>query len=502
MLIYDSGDFVEDHPITFNPICFVTGTTAGIHWIIPGAYLSENFNVSYGLGILNVEKAPLTIKIENKSKVYGIADPDFNYTISGGQLFGSDAITGKAERQAGEPAGTYTIGKGSLSAGTNYNTKFVEGILTIEKADLTIRLNNASKVYGSADPVSLPWQIETGKLYFNDAITGNPMRQAGESAGVYPIGKGNLYAGPSYNTSFVDGTFTVNKAPLTVKANDQVILAGDPLPKITFTCSGFKFNDTQESVFGINGPLYSINPLYSGLAGTYQIMPSATIILNYIITPQSGNLYVNPSGSGAKAIRPVLDCIELLTVPVSGFSYVAHFRYENKNSTNVYIPIGINNQISGKGKFSNVNQPALFLSGGGTFDVLFDGLKISWLVTSIESGRKTSIASDASSSSSRCSSKQTFAIASEIVPEDPSIELVPVVYPVPAIEKVTIESDFITETSRVTLMDLRGSSYPVKKLAQYERHLELDIKNLPAGYFIVVVYNNNQMRQFRILKTK
>jgi hypothetical protein len=231
-------------------------------------------------------------------------------------------------------------------------------------------------------------------------------------------------------------------------------------------------------------------------------MPSATITLNYTITGQPGNLYVNPSGSGAKAIRPVLDCVELLTVPVSGFKYKAHFRYENKNTTNVYIPVGINNLLSGKGKFLNTNQPQLFLVGGGTFDVLFDGLKLSWVVTSIDCGKKTAIASDASSSSSRCSGKQTSALSAEIIPEDPSIELIPVVYPVPAIDKVTIESDFITENSRVTLLDLRGSSYPVTKLAQYERHLELDIKNMPAGYFIVVVYNDNQMRQFRILKTK
>jgi hypothetical protein len=194
--------------------------------------------------------------------------------------------------------------------------------------------------------------------------------------------------------------------------------------------------------------------------------------------------------------------VELLAVPISGFKYKAHFRYENRNTTGVYIPVGTNNQITGKGKFSIANQPVLFLPGGGKFEVLFDGLKISWLVTSIESGKKTSIGSYASSTSGKCSAKEISAISSEIIPDDPEIELIPVVYPLPAIEKVTIESGFIDETSMISLMDMKGSTFPVIKTAQYKNHLELDISNLPAGYFFIVVKNENQMKQFRILKTK
>lgn len=320
--------------------------------------------------------------------------------------------------------------------------------------------------------------------------------------GEYPIGKGTLTAGSNYELTVIEGVLTITKAILTVKADDQVILAGDPIPEITFTYSGWKYpEDNPENVFGTNGPAYTINPDYTGLAGTYSIIPSASA-QNYEITTIPGHLYVNPSGSGAKAIRPVLLCIDIYATPVGGYSYVAHFKYENKNSTDVYIPVGPNNQISGKGKFNPSGQPTLFLSGGGTFDVPFDGLRIVWQVTSLESGRKTSVASEASSSSSRCSNKNASVNPAEILSEDQEIELIPSVYPNPASQRVTIRMNSLSKTLRITVMDLRGSYYPVSKKSQSDNELELDIAILPPGLYVITVYSETQTNQFRVIKTE
>ncbi len=49
---------------------FITGTTAGKHWIIPGTFLSDNFEISYGLGTLCIEPAPATINVTADDKVY------------------------------------------------------------------------------------------------------------------------------------------------------------------------------------------------------------------------------------------------------------------------------------------------------------------------------------------------------------------------------------------------------------------------------------------------
>jgi hypothetical protein len=397
------------------PISFITGNTVGIHWIVPGTFLSNNFNISYGIGKL-----------------------------------------------------------------------------TIEKAGLTVQIDNASKVYGSVDPAPFTYHITGGKLFGDDVFTGVPVRAKGETAGNYPISRGTISAGPSYKISFIDGTFTISKAILSVKANDQVILAGDPLPALTFTYAGFLFNDTPQGVFGTGGPNYQIIPEYKGVAGIYQIMPVGETA-NYMIQGLAGTLYVNPPASISKAIRPMLVCIEALNPPVSGYTYTAHFRYENPNSTSVYIPVGPNNKITGKGLFNTAAQPSLFLPGGGDFYVPFDGQKITWEVISLESGRKAAAASVASSASARCLAK------SGIIPE--TIEFIQgILYPNPATEKVTLEVSNMSENSVITLTDIRGISYSVSKLFRNDNLLDLDIRSLPPGMYIISITDDLRNRQFRLVK--
>ena len=45
----------------------ITGTTVGQHWIISGAFLSDNYEVSYELGTLTVTPAPVDLIIDPSS---------------------------------------------------------------------------------------------------------------------------------------------------------------------------------------------------------------------------------------------------------------------------------------------------------------------------------------------------------------------------------------------------------------------------------------------------
>jgi len=230
-------------------------------------------------------------------------------------------------------------------------------------------------------------------------------------------------------------------------------------------------------------------------------MPSATV-QNYTVTGFPGTLYVNPSGDGAKAVRPILICIDEIPDDGSGYTYVAHYEYENKNSTDVYVPVGENNLLYGTGKFSNANQPKLFKSGGGTFDIPFDGQKLVWKITSIESGKKASVASEASSSSSKCAAKTPVLKSASIkIPNvDREIDVVTVLYPNPAAEKIIIEMNELSENSRITIMDLKGVSYQVKKISLYKGHLELDVQSLPSGLYIVGISDGALYGQMRFIK--
>jgi hypothetical protein len=53
------------------------------------------------------------------------------YTLVSGSLVAGDALSGGPKRAAGEQPGNYAIDIGSLSAGTNYEIQFQNGVFTI-----------------------------------------------------------------------------------------------------------------------------------------------------------------------------------------------------------------------------------------------------------------------------------------------------------------------------------------------------------------------------------
>ena len=192
------------------------------------------------------------------------------------------------------------------------------------------------------------------------------------------------------------GTLTVKKATLVVKPDNKVILAGE-IPVYTSTFTGLQNGDIP------SGLLYTTSPNYSGSAGVYTINASGiefAIPGNYEIAYLTGTLYVNPSTNLAKAIRPILRCVEEVKNNPN-YTFRARFEYQNDNSTPIFIAIGPENNIIATGPYSGT-QPELFQPGGGSFEILFNGAKLTWTVISDDKGKKTSIASEASSTSTRC----------------------------------------------------------------------------------------------------
>ncbi len=146
ILVFDAtelGDTTEN--VGFTPISFITGTTVGQHWIVPGTYISNNYEISYGLGTLTIDPADLTITAADKFKTYGEADPELTYTETG--LFPDDTIIGGLIREEGEDVGDYAILQGSLSAGDNYTVHYDSAVMTINPASMTIGITAENKTY-------------------------------------------------------------------------------------------------------------------------------------------------------------------------------------------------------------------------------------------------------------------------------------------------------------------------------------------------------------------
>ncbi len=146
ILVFDAtelGDTAEN--VGFTPISFITGTTVGQHWIVPGTYISNNYEISYGLGTLTIDPAPLTITAQDKSKTFGDEDPVLTFTDLG--LLGEDNLSGALIREPGEDVDDYAILQGSLTAGENYTVHYDSAMLSILPASMIVSITAENKVY-------------------------------------------------------------------------------------------------------------------------------------------------------------------------------------------------------------------------------------------------------------------------------------------------------------------------------------------------------------------
>ncbi|MDR1075207.1 MAG: filamentous hemagglutinin N-terminal domain-containing protein [Xanthomonadaceae bacterium] len=195
------------------------GEDVGDYAIMPGTLGNPNYRVDFIDGTLSVTPRRITITANDLSKVYGDDDPFLSHTIGGMGIASWDSIDsvvfGALQRDAGDNAGRYVIGQGSLTANSNYIIDaFNGGILNIAPRDLVIAADDLEKWYGDADP-PFTWNITQGDLASWDSLasvfSGSLSRQYGESVGEYVIHQGNLAGSPNYRIEFQNGRFTIRQ---------------------------------------------------------------------------------------------------------------------------------------------------------------------------------------------------------------------------------------------------------------------------------------------------
>jgi hypothetical protein len=181
----------------------------------------------------NITPKPITVKADDKAKVYGSADPAPTVTTLAGALESGDSLSGSLVRAPGNNVGTYEITRGTLTAGSNYDLTVTPGTLTITKKTITVKADDKTKVYGSADP-ALTVTTPFGALESGDSLSGSLVRAPGNNVGDYAIIKGTLTAGGNYDLTVTPGTFTITKKPITVTADPQTKVTGASDPVLTY----------------------------------------------------------------------------------------------------------------------------------------------------------------------------------------------------------------------------------------------------------------------------
>jgi gliding motility-associated-like protein len=153
----------------------------------------------------------LIISVDNKSKIYGDANPLLTFSYKGlvpGDSEINELPTISTSATASSPVGDYVI---TLSGGAdpNYVLNLEQGVLSVKPANLTLRVNSTTKVYGQIDPL-FTFALQGLKgLDTEKVITGSLVREVGENPGVYAISLGNVSPGSNYNLTFIGGTLEI-----------------------------------------------------------------------------------------------------------------------------------------------------------------------------------------------------------------------------------------------------------------------------------------------------
>ncbi|MGW8123054.1 MBG domain-containing protein, partial [Roseivirga echinicomitans] len=294
-----NGD--DKSAITTEPSASTTAdasSSVGVYDITLIGGTANNYSFVTNKGSLTVGKATLTATADNKSKVYGEANPALTVSYTG-FVNGDDKTAITTEPTAATLAditsgvGAYDI---TLSGGTANNYSFVtnKGSLTVGKATLTATADNKGKIYGEANPT---FTISyTGFVNGDDktAITTEPSASttadASSSVGVYDI---TLIGGTANNYSFVTnkGSLTVGKATLTATADNKSKVYGEANPALTVSYTGF-VNGDDKTAITTEPTAATLADITSGV-GAYDITLSGGTANNYSFVTNKGSLTVN-----------------------------------------------------------------------------------------------------------------------------------------------------------------------------------------------------------------
>ena len=177
---------------------------------------AENYDISYEQGRLTVTDADaVVVRAKSYSRVYGDANPVFEFETEGTVLDGTPEIVCSADKSSQVGSYTIEVRQGSIK---NYNVHFENGSLAITKASLTISAGNYTKKQGDAMP-----EFKANYTGFKNGedesvLTKRPTFETTatvESApGEYPITVYGVEADNYEVKSYITGTLTVLKREL------------------------------------------------------------------------------------------------------------------------------------------------------------------------------------------------------------------------------------------------------------------------------------------------
>ncbi|MDD2230775.1 MAG: MBG domain-containing protein, partial [Candidatus Cloacimonetes bacterium] len=246
----------------------------------------NNYELSFANGALTITKANATITANSDTKTYnGLNQSVTGFSATG--LVNNETISVlsgvSTTGGSGKNVGEYTLVASGVDG--NYNLTFVDGALTITKANATVTANSDTKTYNGTSQ-SITGYTVSGLVNGENAsvLDSVTLSGSGTNVGTYTIsGTGS---DNNYNLSFANGALTITKANATVTANSDTKTYNGTSQSITgYTVSGL-LNGENASV------LDSVTLSGSGTnVGTYTISGTGSDN-NYNLSFANGTLTI------------------------------------------------------------------------------------------------------------------------------------------------------------------------------------------------------------------
>jgi hypothetical protein len=266
---------------------------AGDHTLTVTAAETANYNAASQGVTLHVNKAALTVTVDDASRAYGDANPALTGTVTG--VVAGDNITASFGTAATgtSPAGDYAI-TATLSDPdgrlANYTVSSPDGTLHVSKATLTVDVDAVSRTYGADNP-ALTGTV-TGQKN-GEAFAADYSTSAGSASPVGSYDVAAALAGATLvNYDVVvhgAGRLTVTPAALTVTPADVARPYGSPNPVLTGSVVGIQNGDNITAT-------YATAATDASPAGTYDVTAGLADpdgkLGNYVVTSNVGHLAV------------------------------------------------------------------------------------------------------------------------------------------------------------------------------------------------------------------
>ncbi|MBR4800340.1 MAG: hypothetical protein IK048_01510 [Clostridia bacterium] len=247
-----------------------TNKNVGVH-TITCSDKSGNYEITLdSVATYTIKPKSISVKIDDKESYFGDSIAELTCSVKGEvELpYGDDVYdVVSLSTTSGENVGPFTI-TGAMKAGSeisgNYEVEFEEGTYTVLPRPISIRINDATSVYGEED-ASLSAVITSGSLVGETDVTSvlTLVREKGADVGTYEIYR-QLKDDINYDVKWTDGVYTITPRPITVSVSDATSVYGEALAKHTLALTQGETKDSLEDVIVVSEP-------DSLAAGTYEI---------------------------------------------------------------------------------------------------------------------------------------------------------------------------------------------------------------------------------------